>query len=206
MLPWYRDLVSLEMTWGNQGIHTALSCHCPYVHCLLHNTVSLSLHSWPVSNIYFSMWFSFVLFVLYSLWMRANKKNFQTPPNLWSSLLFWETGGIIQYQGQCHAVFPGKFGLRSPWCILHILNFQNFFSQSNIGGIRASWLGTYLIECVFTKLRFGGSFYTITFFMTGSGSHHFHITRLCSTGMVNRNDVALKPFLLCNGNYLSMRH
>lgn len=73
-----------EGGWGGRRVEVSLqisSCPLPAtLHCM-----SLFLQSWPARTICFSKGFSFVLFVSYSLWIRANKK-FQTPPNLLSSL------------------------------------------------------------------------------------------------------------------------
>lgn len=154
--------------------------------------MSLSLHSWTVSNTQFSMGFSFVLFALYSLWIRAKKKNFQTPPNLWSSLL--GNRRDYQYKGQCLFSQGSLVVWGAPGALCIILNVL-IFLQTHIGCIRALQLGTYLTESVFTKLKFWGFFCTINFFMTGWESHHFHTTGLCSTRMVNRDNVALKPCL-----------
>lgn len=89
----------------------------------------------------------------------------------------------------------------SPGALCIFWNFLIF--DSHIGGIRAFWLGTYWKVHVFTKLKFWGSFYIITLWQTGLEGHHFHITWLCSTRMVNRENIALKPCLQCNENYLS---
>lgn len=193
MLPTYIVLVSLEMAWGNQGTHTALSRHCPHVHCLLHYTACLFLYTvgqWVI----LSFQWDFLLFCL--LCIPSELEQIRNVFKLLQifEVLFWETGGIIQYKGQCLFSQESLVVWGAPGALCIFLNVLIFW-QTHIGGINAFWLGTYLTESVFTKLKFWGFFCTINFFMTGCESHHFHITGLCSTRMVNRDNVSLKPCL-----------
>lgn len=132
MLSTYRVLVSLQMAWGNQGICTALSCHCPHVHCLLHYTVCL--FPYTVSQwIIFSFQWVFLLFCLFCIYSKLEliKKISNSFKSLkFSSLLGnWRDYSVSRPMSCC---FPGKFGsLRSLWCTLHVLKFFDFLTKSN---------------------------------------------------------------------------
>lgn len=152
------------MARGNQGVCTALSCHCPHVHCLLHYTVSLfpyTVRQWVI----FSLQWDSLLFCLFCI-----HSELQQIRKIFKLLQIFE---VLLSSGKLEWLFSIKASAmlfsqeRKVWWSKEPLVYSAYFAfflifwQSNIGGIRAFWLGT---EHVFIKLKFWGCFYTITFF------------------------------------------
>lgn len=157
------------MVQGNQGTHTALSCHCPHVHCLLPKLVCLFPYTVGQQAIlsFQQDFLSFCLFCIHSQLAQIRKvfNLLQIFEVLFSSE---KLEGLFSIKANVMVFSQGSlmvWGASGTPCI-----FWNFliFWQSCIGGTRAFWLGTYLTECVFTKLKFCSSFYIITFKATTS--------------------------------------